>query len=38
MQSFFLTWIEGVRTEDVARYADCKTQWGDVIVILGYIN
>ena len=34
---FFLTRIEGLRTEDV-HCADCNAPWGDVIVILGYRN
>ena len=38
MWRFFLTWIEGLRTEDVVHCADCKAHWGNVIVILGYIN
>ena len=35
---FFLTRIEGLRTEDVVHCTDCKAHWGNVIVILGYIN
>ena len=35
---FFLTRTEGLRTEDVVHCTACKAQWGNVIVILGYIN
>ena len=35
---FFITQFEGLRTEDVVHHTDCKAQWGNVIVILGYIN
>ena len=35
---FFLTRVEGLRTEDVVHCTDCKAHWGNVIVILGYIN
>ena len=38
MWNFFLTQIEGLRTEDVVHCTDCKAHWGNVIVILGYIN
>ena len=34
----FLTQIEGLRTEDVVHCTDCKAHWGNVFVILGYIN
>ena len=36
--SSLLTRIEGLRTEDVVHFTDCKAHWGNVIVILGYIN
>ena len=35
---FFLNWIEGLRTEDVVLCTNCKAHWGNVILILGYIN
>lgn len=35
---FFLTQIEGPRTEDVAQCADCNAHWGSEIVILGNMN
>ena len=35
---FFLTWIEGLRTQGVFHCRDCKAHWGNVIVMLGYIN
>ena len=35
---FFLTWNESLRTEDVLYCTDCKAHWGNVIVILGYMN
>ena len=35
---FFLTQIQGLRTEDVVHCTDCKAHWFNVIVILGYIN
>ena len=35
---FFLTRIKVLRTEDVDHCTDCKAHWGNVIVILGYIN
>ena len=35
---FFLTWIDGLRTEDVFHYTDCKVHWGTVIVISGCIH
>ena len=35
---FFLTRIEGLRTEDAVDCTDCKAHWGDVIAILGSIN
>ena len=35
---FFLTQIQGLRTEDVVHCTDCKAHWLNVIVILGYIN
>ena len=38
MARFFLTWIEGRRTEDVIHCTACKAHWGNVIVILGYIH
>ena len=34
--NFFLTCIEGPRTEDVVRCTLCEAHWGNVIVILGY--
>ena len=33
--SAFLSWIKGLRTEDVVH---CKAHWGSVIVIWGFIN
>ena len=35
---FFLTQIEGLRREDVVQCTECKAHWGNVIVILGYMN
>ena len=35
---FFLTALEGLRTEDVIHCTDCKALLGNVIAILGYIN
>ena len=35
---FFLTGIEGLRTEDVLHRADCEACLGNVIVTLGCMN
>ena len=35
---FSVTLIEGLMTEDVVHCTVCKTHWGNVIVILGYLN
>ena len=35
---FFITRIEGLKTQDVIHCTDCKAHWGNVIVILGCID
>ena len=35
---FILTRNEGQGTEDVIHCTDCLDHWGNVIVILGYVN
>ena len=34
----FFTLVEGLRTKAVLHCTDCKTHWGEVIVILGFVN
>ncbi len=39
LREFFLIWVEGLRTEGVVCYTDCKAPWGKLwFVILGYTN